>query len=63
MDKLIRAFLVSATATAAAALILQQLDERPAAEDVPQEGIQEVDADSLGTEQRDAMLAELEAQL
>lgn len=67
MEKLIRALVVSAATTLAAAIILQQLDSRAPAEAGEPEGSgaseAEIDADDLEPAERKAMLAELEAQL
>ena len=72
MDKLIRALVIAAATTIGAAIILQRLDQRAPAgsgesEDDDPNGATptraEIDADLIEPDQREAMLAELEAQL
>lgn len=64
MEKLIKAFVVSAAATLGAAVVLRHLDARSAPETPTDERANgEVDADSLSPDERSAMLAELEGQL
>lgn len=64
MEKLFKAFVVSAAATLGVAVVLRHLDARLAPDSPSDERANgEVDADGLSPEERNAMLAELEGQL
>jgi hypothetical protein len=62
IGKIFRAALISVAATAAAVLILRRTESQHQ-RDKPQGEFVEIDSDRLDSEERDTLMAELEAQL